>query len=392
MADAIGLSSKAAFRKDPGENATSPTGLKSYPHTPGGTDLGANDMIPFTNESLSEINEYSMDPALDGSHSAPPGEIILTNCSGTIGGHLRYCGWERPFLCAMGFEYSHSTNGSPKSLGSGAYAHLFEMDDLLQDLAYTAGERETYHANDIKARRGQIGLAKQVEDWVFSSCIFNSFKITGNPREITTEFGVIPYSLVRGSYNSGSWTAASGTATEALFKQCEIKLARRADTPGSMTTIAASGFEITGDGGMKGDDVTSESAPNIIIPVRENPFDVQLKIERPRFATAYDDQLITYIQGDTEFSAIITITGALIGGAYSYKYKLCFPSLKATSPIAVNIDGPGPLSHEWTFRAFRPLTTDPFAATEYESISLIKDSPFVMMIYNNENVNYLTEL
>jgi hypothetical protein len=393
MVDATGLASKAAYKKDPGENATAPTGIKTYPHTPGATDLAANDLIPFTHESLSLAVERSVDPALLGGGAAPPGPIVLENCSGAVGGRLRYNGWARPFQQAHGFEYSHSTNGSPKSLGSGAYAHLFELDHALQDQAYLAGERETFHANDRKVRRGQIGLAKQVEDWIFGSCMFTKFTVRGTPTEVTTEFEAIPYYLYRGSYNSSNWTEPSGSTAQALFQQTEIKLARRSDTPGSMVTIKASEFELVVDNGLRGGETATGVAPKIIIPVREALKNVTLKIARPRYSSdESDDQLIGYFQTDQEFSAIITITGPLIGGSIYYKYKFCLPSLRATGPLGpANIEGPGPLAQEWNFRAYRPVTTDPFAATEYESITVLKDSELVMMHYNEENVNYLTE-
>lgn len=463
MADATGLSSKAAFEKDTGENGG---GAPVYPETPGATDLAANNQIPFARESLTEKIEHSLDPALTGGHAAPPGEIILRDCSGSIGGRLRFIGWARPFLCAMGFEkpgdspaflsstlgfknVTDATNATPivittsathgytsgdgvrisgvtgnpaangdweivvlttttfelkDSAGDGAYisgglakkyesfAHLFELDDLLQDEAYGSGERENFNANCRKVRRGQFGLAKQVEDWVFSSCMFNKFTVSGNPNEINVDFDVTPYSLLRGSYNSAAWTLLSGTTTEALFQQATIKLARRSDTPGSMTTIAASSFEIVLENALKVDDKTTESAPYGIQPVRENFKDPTIKISRPRFATAYDDQMLDYIQSNQEFSVSIEITGTTISPTSdTYQINFYFPSLKSIGELGVNIGGPGPLAHEWNFRAHRPITTDPFAATKYHSITPTKDSPLVMVIQNNEGLNYLTE-
>jgi hypothetical protein len=143
---------------------------------------------------------------------------------------------------------------------------------------------------------------------------------------------------------------------------------------------------------LRSDDITTTSAPYMEIPVRDSFKEVTLKLSRPRFNSTYDTTMIDNWQQNNEMSARIVITGPLIGGAIYYKYKFCFPSLKSIGSLGVNIEGPGPLAHEWNFKAFRNVTTDPFAAGDYESISVIKDCEMRMMIYNEENVNYLTEL
>lgn len=465
MADALGLSSMAAFRKDPGENGG---GIKTYPHTPIDGDLGATSLVPFTNEGLTKAIEHSVDPALLGSHAAPPGPIILKDCSGPIGGRLRYNGWARMMLCATGFEYpkespaflysgqgtkvvTDATNATPivittstvhgyvdgdgvrvasvggntaangdwtinvlttttfelnDSSGNGAYtsggttqkfdafSHLFELDDALQDQGFLAGERNNFHANDRKVRRGQVGLAKTVEDWIFGSCMVNKMTINGNPSEVGIVFDLTPYELYRGDYSSDTWTVASGSTSQGLFQQTVVELARRTDTPGSMTTIAASGFELVVDNPLKTDDRTTASSPNIIIPVRDNFKSVTLKLDRPRYSSVDgDNTLIGYFAQGQEMSAKITITGALIGGSAYYMYRFCLPSIYATGPLGpANIEGPGPLTQEWNFRAYRPITTDPFAASYYDSITVLKDSELVIVHHNIEGCNYLREL
>lgn len=467
MADALGISSKAAFKKDPGENGG---GTPAYPKVPGGTDLAAGSQVPFTSESLTKTIERSVDPALMGGHAAPPSPIVLKDCSGSIGGRLRYVGWQRPFFCTCGFEnpgaspaflsttqgtktVSDASNTTPivittstthgyetgngvrvasvggntaangdwvitvlttttfeldDSAGSGTYtsggttqkfesfAHLFELDDALQDQAYMAGERDNFHANDRKVRRGQFGLKKQVEDWVFGSCIFNKFTIAGNPSEITTEFELIPYELYRGSYNSANWTAPTGSTAQALFQQTVIKVAKRSAMP-TMQTIASSGFEIVRDNSMKADDRTTSSSPNIIIPVRDNLGDVTLKIERPRFSSGTgagdDSPLLDDFEANEEYSISIEITGPVISPTTdTYQWNFYFPSVRYTGPVGpANIEGPGPMKQEWNFRAYRPITTDPFAASKYHSITVLKDSPLVIVTQNGEGTNYLTE-
>ena len=125
-------------------------------------------------------------------------------------------------MMALGFE--HPDNSPAQLGGEAAYAHLFELDDALSDQAYVAAERAAFSGDDRKVRRGQIGIKKQVTDWVFGSCMVNKMTISGNPTETTIEFELIPYDLYQGSYNSAAWTMPTGVTSQALFQQSTVKL------------------------------------------------------------------------------------------------------------------------------------------------------------------------
>ena len=139
MADALGFLAKAAFKKDRGLYGAGPA--IAYPQVPGAADMAATHMVPFSEESIVKAIERSEDAALVGSGRAEATAIILEAVSGGVGGSLRWQGWERLLAIGMGFEFPCPTNGSPKQLGATtARAHLLELDNSLQDQAWSAAE------------------------------------------------------------------------------------------------------------------------------------------------------------------------------------------------------------------------------------------------------------
>jgi hypothetical protein len=387
MADSLGFKSKGAFKKDPGLNATAPTGLKAYPHTPGATDMSASHQIPFTSESFTKSIERSFDPALIGGQAISPAPIVAEDSAGSLGGRLRWRGWERLIYAVMGFE--HADNSAKQLGGVAAYAHLFELDEALMDRAFAGTEKAAAHANDRKARRGQFGIAKQVEDWVWNSVMFDKMTITGTPTETNIEFDGTAYGLYRGSYNSGNWALPSGSTAQALFRQCTIRLDTRA-TGDPLTLIEPSSFELTLENALKTDDRTTESGVNIIQPDRDSFRAVSLKLEYPRHYSGHD---LDMVQADinTEYACSIVFDGPTIVGAQNYKMGFYMSSLWWKG-YGAPIDGAGPVKTTFEFTAARPGGADIFETNHYQAIGLVKDSGLVCMIHNDDSFQYIDEL
>lgn len=393
MADKAGIETFAAFVKDRGLYGAGPA--IAYPEVPGGSDLAANDLIPFSQETLSKNIVHAEDASLLGAGQSKPTAIAEVNCNGAIGGPLTWVSWERMILCAMGFEHPCPTNGSPKlAAGMGCYGHIFEMDDTLQDEGWLAGEIGTYvpaSANDRKVRRGKVGIAK-VNDHVFGSSFINKMTIKGNTKKVDIQFDLISYDLYGGAYNSAAWTRRTGSDAIALFAQLTVKLGLRAAGVGGLSAgEAISSFELVVNNNMTSGDITAVSAPNIITPIRAGKREVTLKLEYPRY-DAGADTWRGLADLNSEFAASVELVGPAISGGGTYEFAAFMSSLYCTNAGDGNISDPGALSNVLEFKAYKPVTTDIFAATEYLAVTMVKDSELVLKVQNLENVNYLKEI
>lgn len=387
MADSLGTLAKAAFIKERGLYGAGPA--ISYPDTPGGSDLGAGDQIFFTSESLAKAKTRAQDTALIGAQSIPDSPVVAEPVSGAISDNLHYNTWQRIICLALGFEHP---DDSPVHLGATpAYAHIFEGDDDLQDRAWLADEIGLYvpAADDRVVRRGLIGVKKQVSDWVYNSCFVNKLTISGNPQEVTISADLVPYDQARGSYNSGAWTLPSGgIKAMAIFPHLEIKLGLRSGGEVGLVTVRPSAFEFVVDNKLKGDDQSTESGVHIEQPLRDSHREVSLKLEMPRYSS---DTETIYAQSDLEMAAKLEFTGAVISGAYSWYHGIFMSSLRWRQ-LAAPVAGAGRLARSLDFVAEKPVTTDIFAAGNYNGVTLVKDSSVVYKVVNLDTVNYLTEV
>jgi hypothetical protein len=386
MADATGIKAKAAFKKDRGLYGAGPA--ITYPDVPGGTDMAAGHGVPFSADSINAATERQEDTSLTGGGGAPPSERISNIPGGSLEGRLRYRGWERLMAIAMGMENAVTGTASPETVVSGAYRHLLEQDQDLQDEGWLAGERTGGSANDRKVRRGQLGLAKQVSDWVWYSCMVQKMSIVGSPQGVDISFDLVGYDKVTGSYNSASWTVPSGSIAQALFQSAVVKLGLAAGGAGSTVEQAVSGFEITVENSLKGDDQTTTSGQNIIIPLRQTMRKTTLKLDYPRYNAA---TLHTYDDLDSELMASIEFTGPIITGATPYEIAFFFSSLRTRVDDGSPVGGPGPLGMSFEWDAHRPAS-DLWQATKYPNITPVENSEMTLMLVNDDTQNYLTEV
>lgn len=390
MADATGIKAKAAFKKDRGLYGAGPA--IDYPDVPGATDMAAGHQIPFSAESMTMGTERQEDTSLTGGGGAPPTERTSKIPAGSVEGRLRYRGWEWLMLCAMGMENAVAVTGSPETVVAGAYRHLLEMDQDLQDEGWMAGERTGGSANDRKVRRGQLGIAKQVQDWVWYSCMVQKMSIVGSPQGVDVSFDLVGYDKVSGSYNSTNWALPAGSEAQALFQSAVVKLGLASGGAGATAEQAVSGFEITVENALKADDQTTTSGQNIIIPVRQTHRKVTLKLDYPRYNAAL---LHAYDDADSELMAKVHFTGPIITGATNYELACFFSSLKTRVDDGSPVDGPGPLGMSFEWDAHRPGASggsDRWQASEYPNITPVEDSEMTLMLVNDDSANYLNSV
>lgn len=398
MTDFGGQNAKAAFKKDRGLYGAGPA--IAYPQVPGATDMSTGHQVAFLNDGLASKRERTSDDSLVGSGSQPVPDIFRKLGEGPLNANLRWRGLERIFLCAMGFECAPATNASPALLATGAYRHLFEIDESLVDEPWSSGDERAsgFNSNDRKVRRGQLGIFKGNEDWVFYSVFVNKLTISATPNEgVRVSVDFIAYDRVKGSYNHGNWTLPAGPVSRALFSQAVVRLGIRSGGEAGLVDPIVSKWELSIDNKLSAEDQSSVTGKNIEIPVRTEPVEVTLKLERPRYTDRGlgDSAWFALFDADVELAASIVITGPTIGvTAFSHRFGFFMTSVKIGSEsFEPNVQGPGSLRNSWSLQAYSrdPATTDIFAASRYSGISLLKNSALVMTIDNADSTNYLLE-
>lgn len=299
-----------------------------------------------------------------------------------------------------------------ESAGSGAYTsggtsqrvfaakHIIEMDTDLSDTPWVAGDDRTagFNAGDRKVRRGQLGVCKDLDDWVFESAYINKLVITGSPQEgVRFAAELLIYDRMRGSYNSVNWTLPVGPTTRILWSQCQIRLGAQAGGEAGLVDPLCGKFELTIDNKMTGEDQDSGSGLFIIPPTRSEVSEVTLKLDRPRYTDRGlgDSAWMSLFDADVDLAAkIVMLNGPAVGATVvPHQWGFFMPLLRVVESFEPNVEGPGPMKPSWTFRAFSrdPAVADIFAATNYGGVTLKKTSPLVCMMVNGDLFNYLLE-
>jgi hypothetical protein len=391
MAEYSGVISKMAFKKDRGLYGAGPD--IAYPQTPGSTDMAAGHQLPFSSESLKNGLEKSDDDSLIGTGAYPTSDIVKHALGGGFSGKFRWRGLERLFLCGMGYE---NPNDSPTQLAVGAECHLFEIDHNLSDAAWSSDELDGYtppSSNDRKVRRGQLGVYKGADDWVFYSSFVNAITISGTPADgVMAEFELVPYAMLRDDYNHDNWTLPTGVTTRILFDAVTVSLGTRAGGEGSLTDLRVNKFEIKIQNNLDSGDQTTESGKYIEQPLRSDLAKVMVTLELPRYNTG-DDALLDQFDADTELALKIVCDGAQIGSTgYYRKWGFFMSSVRpAASMYDYPVDGPGAVRGKYELEAHQVTGTDIFAANHYNSITTVKDSALKIVTHNEDTTNYLLE-
>ena len=357
-------------------------------------------------DSPAFIGTHGLAKAISDATNATP--IVITSAThgyttgdgvrveGVVGNTAANGDWVVTVLTTTTFELNNSVgNGAYVSDGEAekffAFAHLFERDEAMQDMAWSTGERAGgFDTEDRKVRCGTFGFARQISDWLWSSVMVNKMTISGRPAGIDISFDLVGFDLVKGSYDSANWTLPVGSTAMCLFQQSVLKLGERSGGVSGLDEFCPSMWELTVDNKLKTDDRSLCSAPNIIQPVRSDFRETSLKLEFPRYnaglETMYDLGVL-----NTELAASLIITGPQIALAGSYrKWSFFMSSLRYAAPVS-QIAGPGPITHSFELDAHRPSGSDIFESAYYQSITLVKDSDLVVMCNNEDVVDYITE-
>jgi len=398
MADYGGAQAKAAWKKDRGLYGAGPA--ISYPQVPGATDMAATHQFPFMSETMQSQRERMPDESLVGSGSQLPPDIYKKMGAGGVSCAFRWRGFERLLLCAMGFENAALTNSSPVLIATGAYRHVFEMDHSLVDSPWSSGDERApgFNSNDRKVRRGQLGIFKGLDDWVYYSSFVNKVTLTGTPNEgVRASFDTLTYDRVRGSYNHANWDLPAGPKTRALFHQTQLRFGVRSAGEAATVDVHVGKWELTIDRKMTAEDQSTATGQNIEIPVEADSPTVMLKMERPRYTDRGlgDPAWMNLMESDNEFCAKLVATGPEIGSSgENHVWGFFMTSMKqSTESAEPNVQGPGPLRNTWSFQAYSrdPASTDVFAANNYGGVTLLKASPLVVTCHNADDFNYLLE-
>jgi hypothetical protein len=177
-----------------------------------------------------------------------------------------------------------------------------------------------------------------------------------------------------------------------IFQQATVKLGTRAAGYGALSTFKPSSWELSVANNLKGDDFTTESAPNIVQPERNNFRETVLKLEFPRY-NADAETLMAYADLGTELAGYIELVGPQIGATgFYYTWGFYMSSLIARENEPGNVGGPGVLTYSITLQAHRPAGSDIFVGNKHAGIALKKDGELVIKTHNEDSADYSTEV
>lgn len=353
---------------------------------------------PGAGKAISDATNTSPIVITSATHGYVTGDGVRV--SGVVGNTAANGDWVIKVILPTTFELVGSTgNGVYVSGGTAekfsAFAHLFELDEVLQDQAWVAGTERLagFNAGDRKVRRGVVGFSKgQTNDQAFSSCMIDKITLSGNPTEVRVAFDLLGYNRRAGSYNSANWTLPGVSTALAIFHQATVKLGTRAAGYGSLSTFKPSAWELSVANNLKGDDRSTASAPYIEQPERNNFRETALKLDFPRFGPDAVT-LQSYADLGTELSGYIELVGPQIGATgYYHLWGFYMSSLRIKETEPGNIGGPSVLTYSIELQAHRPGGSDIFVGNKHAGITLVKDGELVIVTQNEDPADYATEV
>jgi len=411
MAEQIGSLSKMAFKRNPGLQTN---GAVAYPGPTGATipNLATGTTkIPFLSEGVKVMNQQLDSKAFVGEAGYANSEIQSKRVSGPVKAEAYYEGAIPEMVCcAMGFENaSIAATGSPYNL-TGAYRHVFELDNNLKREGWLAGEGRlvdpAWLAGDLKVRDGLLGIDRVVSAERIKNCAFNQMTVNFTPESVDYEFDLIGYERqfkTAGEIGSAAWALPS-VKYRGLFTSMEIRL-------GTLTT--GLGFDwqevddvasaqIIQNNNLKGDDQTTGSGFFIPEPPRNDFREVTIGLNLRSHNTIV---LMEEYDANTLFKMWIKTTGANIPGTgFYYAQNFYFPAIKLIDASA-NIANAGINPPDYMFKAFLPLTAPSNWMTSNKfanQINLVKGnyiaggvppaygSEMLCEFINTKGTNYLT--
>lgn len=374
MSTGLGVTSKAAFKKDPKTS--------DFPKTDwDANDIASGDQVPFINESMISDHVVENDPTVQGSAGRKKADIITKNVAGGLSLQGRYNNIGRLIACAMGFENPNTGGatygGSPETV-DGKYKHLIELDNNLHREAWlgeagrhTSGTGTgTWYAGDKKARSGVLAFKKDVNDWKYHSVMVNRMVVRGELNQVTIDLDLVGYSHSRGSYNSANWTLASDQRNVILPGVLSAEI--------SGDSIGITRFEIALDNQLQ---IVQDSDSGLYIkePVRNGKRIITVGFDFARYTA---DTYLDVLDADTEkYMSFVFSDGYYNLGFY-------FSALKFES-IEAPITGSEVISMKHTAIPYIP-DSDQYSS-EWSNIELKKNAEMVCVITDDNSSNYLDE-
>ncbi len=226
MSEGKGILTKAGFWKDPQTS--------SYPYIGWTFPLANSHGVPIMSEGITREKETEEDATLQGRAGLKKSDTVGISVSGPIDLQAKYMSIGRLICMAMGFENPNDPgatyHGSPEAVGT-KYKHVIELDEELATQGWLLNEERlpsgsgggTWTASDQKVRRGLIGIAKQISDWLVYSAMVQkmTIKITANRININFEF--IGYNQARVDAQSSNWDLPT-YQTNIIWPDLEVKI------------------------------------------------------------------------------------------------------------------------------------------------------------------------
>lgn len=383
-----GVKVRAAVKR-PAETSTYGTGA-----------VNPTNLLPMISEGVMNPPIVDQAVALTGQAAMGESEVVGWNPSGSLSASMWFEGLEYLLLAALGFEnpsvytgvWGSGSGGSPAPDASTptAYYHLFECDDNLHREAWQAGERAAssggstdptyWTASDQKVRSVSLCVDKPVPTAYvhhFLECMVRKATFSFTQQKMAADFDLIPMSLDKTSaMNRDNWAAAS--SERALFPGVTIQIG----AIGASLAVALPVQEITIelDNGL--DDGSFDTGSYYRSEPRRGDGGRKItgKIKLARYSSS---QWEDWMDGDTDLQAMIMCNGGAIPGSSSvYQYEFILPALKVTKadfPVA----GPGVLTGDIEFQAFRPASTQAWLTTLLGGITQVKNNEFLIRLRND---------
>jgi len=290
-----------------------------------GTYVNPAELIPFVSEGLSAKREILERKSLVGKAGLEQGLADAYAVSGNISVEMTYQDVDLLLAAALG-------GGAGTPTGLGPYTHTIDLaDDIGRALSLTIRK---------------IAGTTQV-DYKFPGAKINTLSIKGEAKGLLTmDLGIIAKQRIRDTASGIDWSALalSGAPYIAFADLFAFNLHPIGQTDPAGITL--SGFELSLDNKLKGDDYTSNSGNYIEEPLRNDKREVTLKIQFPRHDKDFAEALIDWHENETALECVLHFKNG------TYEFKIELPQLLVVEPPQGNIGGGSIVPAEATLKAY----------------------------------------
>lgn len=370
--------------------------------------------IPFKSESLTNVLTFDDLEALEGLAGRSDTDIVAENPGGTVTADLWYAGLEYLFAAAFGFQcptvytgvYGTGSGGSPAPdhATPKAFHHMFELDDTLHRVAWSASERAVssgsagdatfWDATHLKVRCADISVDKgdgSSNYWRFLNSMVRSMTVRATLQECTIEFDVGGYKFEVDAV-TGTWALPANARTRAVFPHLVVGLsAAGASAP---TAVAVKEVTLTLTNPLI-EDWESGGGKYKSEPIRSGPRTVTGAIKLARY-TSQTFPTALRAETDFQFSMAFTGTSLITNVAGTLASATMYPLMQFICPLVrftkadFPVTGPGVIEGDIEFDAF-PVTAPAWVTTLAGGITIVKNSELYLMLRNNRGWNWLRD-